>query len=100
MNVLTVCRSCGSRKSADLAANELELVQVGMLEQRCERCAASTRWGRAEDYRRADRRAVPERRRVPIRKRDRREYARAGADRRRRVRRAGTPRRVGARRRV
>ncbi len=102
MNVLIVCRTCGRRKTAELAAHQQELVLVGMLETRCDRCASQTRWGRAEDYRgiaRQERRSAAERRLAAIRRNERRTIPRAGADRRRRERRTTPARRKGARRR-
>ena len=58
MSSILVCRNCGARSAAlDLAVNQQELANVGMLERRCTRCARETPWGLAEDYRRKDRRA-------------------------------------------
>ncbi len=56
MSRLLICRACGSRLTETLAANELELVNVGLLERRCARCGTTTKWGMAMDYRRAERR--------------------------------------------
>ena len=76
LNII-ICRTCGDRAEAELATNQKELAEVGMLELRCRRCAASTRWGLAENYRRVDRRQADRRRA------DRRRKSRATADRRR-----------------
>lgn len=56
MSTILICRSCGSRASADLAVNQQELANVGMLELRCHHCGAATRWGLAQDYRAGERR--------------------------------------------
>jgi hypothetical protein len=56
MTYLLICRTCGSRAAAELAVNQRELAEVGMLERGCFRCGTDTRWGRLEDYRRAERR--------------------------------------------
>ncbi len=76
---MLICRECGNRKTEDLALNEQELASVGMLEKRCARCGKTTRWGRAEDYRKRERRQGE--------RRGRRE--RRGTERRSRARRAG-----------
>lgn len=57
-----ICRNCGVRTGADLAVNEHELANVGMLERHCAGCARETTWGLAEDYRHHERR-LSERRR-------------------------------------
>jgi hypothetical protein len=62
MPSLILCTACGARTSAELAPNERDLVTVGMLERRCSRCSADTRWGLAEDYRRGERRQMERRR--------------------------------------
>jgi hypothetical protein len=83
MAQILICRSCGARTSLDLAVNEQELANVGMLERRCTACARETTWGRAEDYRRLERRRGErrgtERRRAPATKESER---RRGLDRR------------------
>lgn len=56
MGQIVICRSCGARISVEMAVNEQELANVGMLERRCERCARQTTWGLAQDYRNKDRR--------------------------------------------
>jgi hypothetical protein len=61
MSTILICRSCGSRASADLAVNQQELANVGMLELRCHHCGAATRWGLAQDYRAGERRRVDRR---------------------------------------
>lgn len=66
MPTILICRSCGSRASAELAVNQQELANVGMLELKCHHCDASTRWGLAQDFR------AGERRRSDRRARDRR----------------------------
>jgi hypothetical protein len=62
MAQILICRSCGARLSAELAVNEQELANVGMLERRCSACARITAWGLAQDYRRTDRRRGERRR--------------------------------------
>ncbi len=57
-----LCTRCGSRAAGTLAPNERDLVDVGMLERHCARCGETTRWGRAEDYRRGGDRRKGERR--------------------------------------
>ncbi len=57
MTSILICSNCGARLPTQLAVNEQELANVGMLERRCERCHKTTRWGLAQDYRRLDRRA-------------------------------------------
>ena len=74
---IIICRTCGDRAEAELATNQKELADVGMLELRCRRCATGTRWGLAENYRRVDRRQADRRRT------ERRTKSRASADRRR-----------------
>ncbi|MBI1749550.1 MAG: hypothetical protein HY234_04230 [Acidobacteria bacterium] len=64
MPTLLICRNCGTRTQAELASNEQDLVNVGMLERSCPPCGKDTRWGLAQDYRRVERRNV-ERRRAP-----------------------------------
>jgi len=56
MATLLICRMTGTRVEADLAANELELAQVGMLERFCDAAGQVTRWGLAQDYRSMERR--------------------------------------------
>jgi hypothetical protein len=91
---VVVCTSCGSRTPAELAPNEMELANVGMLERRCSRCARATRWGFTRDYRRRDRRQL-ERRRADRRVAANPNYA--GPERRKGPMRLGE-RRVGDRR--
>ncbi len=62
MSTILICRSCGSRASAELAVNQQELVNVGMLELKCHLCDTQTRWGLAADFRSGDRRNVDRRR--------------------------------------
>jgi hypothetical protein len=62
MSTILICRSCGSRASADLAVNQQELANVGMLELRCHHCGAATLWGLAQDYRAGERRRDERRR--------------------------------------
>ena len=62
MATLLICRGCGKKSEQELAIHQQELVVVGMLEQHCAQCGADTRWGRAEDYRRVQRRASERRR--------------------------------------
>ncbi len=66
MTTLLICRTCGTRAQAELASNEQELVNVGMLERSCTPCGKDTRWGLAQDYRRVQRRST-ERRGMPAR---------------------------------
>ncbi len=61
MATLLICRTCGTRTQAELATNERELANVGMLERSCTPCGADTRWGLAQDYRRVERRSVERR---------------------------------------
>ena len=56
MPTILICRNCGSRASADLAVNQQELANVGMLELKCHRCDTQTRWGLAQDFRAGERR--------------------------------------------
>ena len=56
MGHVLICRSCGARLTLDLAINEQELANVGMLERRCGPCARDTIWGLAQDYRKVNRR--------------------------------------------
>lgn len=86
MRQLLICRTCGTRAMDELATNQKELADVGMLERHCIQCSSDTRWGLAQDYRRAERRAAD--------RRHTQRRARAGA----RVaseRRAGSERRSG-----
>lgn len=87
MASVILCTSCGGREAAELAVNERDLANVGMLERNCKRCGRDTPWGLAEDYRRAERR-VGERRRGIGRW--------AGEERRKRDRRGGRDRRIVA----
>lgn len=58
MSSVLICRSCGARSAAmDLAVNEQELANVGMLERPCPKCGRETTWGLAEDYRKHERRS-------------------------------------------
>jgi hypothetical protein len=57
MATLLICRTCGTRTQAELASNEQDLANVGMLERSCAPCGKGTRWGLAQDYRRVQRRA-------------------------------------------
>lgn len=61
MATLLICRTCGTRTQAELASNERDLVNVGMLERSCTPCGKDTRWGLAQDYRRVQRRATERR---------------------------------------
>jgi len=61
MSTILICRSCGSRASAELAVNQQELANVGMLELRCHHCGSPTRWGLAQDYRAGERRRTDRR---------------------------------------
>ena len=61
MATLLICRTCGTRTQAELASNEQELANVGMLERSCAPCGKGTRWGLAQDYRRVQRRATERR---------------------------------------
>ncbi len=61
MAILLICRTCGNRAQAELATNERELANVGMLERSCTPCAKDTRWGLAQDYRRVERRGTERR---------------------------------------
>lgn len=56
MPTILICRNCRSRASADLAVNQQELANVGMLELKCHRCDTQTRWGLAQDFRAGERR--------------------------------------------
>jgi hypothetical protein len=91
MAQILICRSCGARVSLDLAVNEQELANVGMLERRCTACARQTTWGLAQDYRRIERRHG-ERRDA--------ERRRAAAAKKESERRRGLDRRIGDMRRV
>ena len=95
------CRSCGRRQPIHLAANQVELAQVGMLQVHCFGCGKMANWQlvatrRANDRRAQDRRTVErrisllvapllgrerrggkERRGGPIRKQERRSSASA-----------------------
>lgn len=62
MSSILICRSCGSRASAELAVNQQELAGVGMLELKCHRCGILTRWGMAQDFRSGERRRAERRR--------------------------------------
>ena len=75
---IIICRTCGDKAEAELANNQKELADVGMLELRCRRCGIISRWGLAENYRRVDRRTADRRRSA-----ERRRQPRASADRRR-----------------
>jgi hypothetical protein len=85
MSTVLICRTCGTRTGSQLATNELELVNVGMLERACDKCGRDTRWGLAQDYRRVQRRAT-ERRATLL--------PHAGPDRRHDNRRTGAERRT------
>ena len=61
MSTILICRSCGIRASAELAVNQQELANVGMLELKCHRCDTQTRWGLAQDFRAGDRRRAERR---------------------------------------
>jgi hypothetical protein len=61
MATLLICRTCGTRAQAELATNERELANVGMLERACTPCRMDTRWGLAQDYRRVERRGTERR---------------------------------------
>jgi hypothetical protein len=61
MATLLICRTCGARTQAELASNEQDLVNVGMLERSCAPCGKATRWGLAQDYRRVQRRSTERR---------------------------------------
>ena len=56
MAQILICRNCGARIHADLASNEQELANVGMLERHCAPCGRDTTWGLAQDYRKVERR--------------------------------------------
>lgn len=56
MAALLICRTCGTRAQAELAMNEQDLANVGMLERPCAPCGKDSRWGLAQDYRRVQRR--------------------------------------------
>jgi hypothetical protein len=60
------CRGCGRRHALHLAAHQMELAQVGMLEQHCFGCARISLWqlvaARRRDERRRDERRRLERR--------------------------------------
>ena len=77
LNII-ICRTCGDKAEAELANNQKELADVGMLELRCRRCATPTRWGLAENYRQVDRRSADRRGGA-----ERRRSSRASTDRRR-----------------
>ena len=62
MATLLICRTCGTRTQAELASNEQDLANVGMLERACAPCGKGTRWGLAQDYRMVQRRATERRR--------------------------------------
>ena len=100
---LIECRSCGRRQPIHLAANQVELGQVGMLEVHCFGCGKMAHWQlvaarrsndrrgherRTEERRIAllvspllgrERRGAKERRNGPIRKNERRSGATAAA---------------------
>lgn len=61
MTTLLICRACGMRAQAELASNEQDLVNVGMLERSCAPCGKNTRWGLAQDYRHVQRRSTERR---------------------------------------
>lgn len=95
MSTILICRNCGSRASAELAVNQQELANVGMLELKCHTCGMLTRWGLAQDYRSG------ERRRLERRNRDRRTgrgRAEGGMERRTGMERRRGPIRRGDRR--
>jgi len=56
MPTVLICRTCGKRSGAELASNEQDLANVGMLERACGTCGQNTRWGLAQDYRLVERR--------------------------------------------
>jgi len=58
---LVECRSCGRRQPIHLAANQVELSQVGMLEVHCFGCGKMARWQMVATRRRDDRRAAERR---------------------------------------
>jgi len=58
---LVECRSCGRRQPIHLAANQIELSQVGMLEVHCFGCGKMARWQLVATRRRDDRRAMERR---------------------------------------
>jgi hypothetical protein len=62
MSSILICRSCGMRAAGDLAVNQQELANVGMLELRCHHCGTVTRWGLAQDFRAGERRHLERRR--------------------------------------
>lgn len=62
MESVLICRTCGTRATMELATNEQELANVGMLERRCGRCGAVTTWGHVQDYRHRERRTADRRR--------------------------------------
>ena len=81
MSSVLVCRNCGARSAAlDLAVNQQELANVGMLERRCARCGRETPWGLAEDYRKTERRTADRR---ALQRRVRAEHPPGGGERRR-----------------
>ena len=100
MFFLILCLSCGARHEAELASNEEDLVSAGLLERHCVRCASMTRWGKAEDYRRASERRKNERRTGRFARREIRRVAmrESPSDRRRADRRVESYRRRGRRR--
>ena len=61
MPTLLICRTCGTRAQSELATNERDLANVGMLERACTACGMDTRWGLAQDYRRVERRGTERR---------------------------------------
>ncbi len=62
MSTILICRSCGMRAAGELAVNQQELANVGMLELRCHHCGMMTRWGLAQDFRSGERRRLERRR--------------------------------------
>lgn len=88
-----ICRSCGARSAAmELAVNEQELANVGMLERPCARCGRETTWGLAENYRKQERRSKERR---AAQRRARNQGPPSASERRR-----GIDRRVGDMRRT
>jgi hypothetical protein len=84
MSTVLICRTCGTRAGGTLATNEQELANVGMLERSCQKCAGTTRWGLAQDYRRIERRLLERRSAsLPLAGRERRSLQRrTGSERR------------------
>ena len=82
MDTVLICRSCASRTAAELALNEKDLANVGMLERHCVSCGTVTKWGLAQDYRRIERRRMERRRGERRAGIDRRQMSRRLSDRR------------------